>query len=47
MLAFRPFDTNNAEAQTQLGISPPAKKCAKSPSKVPMVANLVYNSADC
>ena len=49
MLAFRSYDTNSAVQQEKLGISPPTKKCAKSPGKVPHVADLIYrvdNSAD-
>ena len=42
MLAFRPYDTNNAENQSYLGLSPPAKKCDKSPGKVPIDADLLY-----
>ena len=41
-MLFKPFDTNNATHQSQLGLSPPAKKCDISPSKVPMNADLLY-----
>jgi len=43
MQAFRPFDTNNAMQQSMLGISPPQKKCDKSPSKVPINADMLYH----
>lgn len=46
MLAFRPYDTNNTLQQEKLGISPPTKKCAKSPGKVPHVADLLYRIGD-
>ena len=46
MLAFRPFDTNDAVQHTRLGLSPPTKKCQKSPGKVPMDADMVYNGEE-
>jgi len=45
MLAFRPFDTNNAVEQARLGLSPPSKTCTISPSKVPHDGNFLFNSA--
>ena len=42
MQAFRPFDTNNAQQNARLGLSPPAKLCTKSPSKVPHDGNLLF-----
>ena len=46
MLAFRPYDTNSTMQQQKLGISPPTKKCAKSPGKVPLHADLLYRVGD-
>lgn len=45
MLAFRAFDTNSATQQEQLGLSPPTKKCATSPSKVPIDGDCVFHGA--
>ena len=42
MLAFRPFDTNNSAHQARLGLSPPSKKCDKSPSKVPINGDMLF-----
>ena len=46
MLAFRPFDTNNRTQQSRLGLSPPSKKCTKSPGKVPLHADMLFRSDD-
>ena len=43
MQAFRQFDTNSATQQSLLGISPPEKKCDKSPSKVPLDSDLLFD----
>ena len=45
MLAFRPFDTNNTVQQSLLCLSPPTKKCEKSPGKDPIDADMLYRSA--
>ena len=42
MLAFRPFDTNGTAQQSYLGLSPPSKKSATTPSKDPIDKNLLY-----
>mmetsp|Transcript_15099 Transcript_15099/g.20502 ORF Transcript_15099/g.20502 Transcript_15099/m.20502 type:complete len:134 (-) Transcript_15099:1601-2002(-) len=42
MLAFRPYDTNGATQQTFLGLSPPSKKSAMTPSKDPIDKNMLY-----
>lgn len=41
-MLFKPFDTNNVTHQETLGLSPPIKKCDKSPSKVPQNADLLF-----
>lgn len=46
MLAFHPFDTNNRAQQNRLGLSPPSKKCNKSPGKVPLDADMLFRSDD-
>ena len=47
MLAFQPYDTNNSSNQQKLNLSPPAKKCGISPSKVPFDGNLLFKEDDC
>ena len=42
MLAIRPFDSNSAESVS--GLSPPSKKCASSPSKMPLNADMLYRA---
>jgi len=44
MLAFRPHDTNNSELKSHLGLSPPAKKCIKSPGKIQIDEDLLFKS---
>ena len=44
-MLFRPYDTNNeASVQPMLGLSPPTKRCDKSPSKVPMDSDLIFHA---
>ena len=44
MLAFRPFDTNDAAQQSFLGMSPPSKKSQLTPSKDPIEKNMLYEA---
>ena len=48
MFAFRQYDTNNRVRQARLntGASPPQKKCAMSPSKVPFNSDLLFHAGD-
>ena len=46
MLAFRPYDTNNTMQLEKLNMSPPSKKCAKSPGKVPLHSDLLYHAGN-
>ena len=44
MFAFRQYDTNSSVDQERLNISPPSKKCAKSPGKVPILSDMLYRA---
>ena len=47
MLAFQPYDTNNVRNSQKLGLSPPAKPCNISPSKVPFNGDMLFYEDSC